>query len=552
MPRPDDVRRELTGIGIGRRSVPGPVIRMAPPLPEPSTAPSIEDAGTELEHARTALRGVAEALREHGTSAGGAAQDVLEAQALMAADPALDDAIALAVNDGRTAARAVFDAFTTFRDALAVGGPYLAERVADLDDVRQRAVAACLGVPVPGVPDPGHPYVLVARDLAPADAAGLDLSTVLALVTSEGGPTSHTAVLARSRGIPAVVGCAGAAEIPDGTPVLVDPAYNRLVVCPGSSAAPDAPAIRDAVPEAIPGPGWTADGRPIALLANIDGPGDVEAAVRAGAEGVGLFRTELLFLDADNEPSEREQVAVYRKVFGAFPNGRIVVRVLDAGTDKPLRFLAQEPEPNPALGVRGTRALRKQPSVLRTQLAAIAAAQRETGGYVWVMAPMIADAAEAAWFVEQAKAHGLATAGVMIEVPSAAMLADQIFDVAAFVSIGTNDLAQYGLAVDRQAGGLTELQDPWHPGLLRMVDMTCRAGAAAGLPVGVCGEAAADPELACVLVGLGVKSLSMAPAAIADVRTALSHVDLAQCRRMADRALLARTAQEARAAARRE
>ncbi len=313
--------------------------------------------------------------------------------------------------------------------------------------------------------------MLVARDLAPADTAGLDLSTVLALVTSDGGPTSHTAVLARSRGIPAVVGCTGATEIPDGTPVLVDPARNRIVVRPTADEAPS-----DIAEHAATGPGRTKDGRMVALLANVGGPTDVAAAVHAGAEGVGLYRTELLFLDAETEPSEATQVAAYADVFAAFPHGRVVVRVLDAGADKPLAFLAQEPEANPALGIRGLRALRKRPTVLRTQLASIAAAQRETGADVWVMAPMVADAAEAAWFVEQAAAHGLTTVGVMIEVPSAAMLADQILEVAAFASIGTNDLAQYGLAVDRQIGGLGELQDPWHPGLLRLVEVIGRAG----------------------------------------------------------------------------
>jgi phosphoenolpyruvate-protein phosphotransferase (PTS system enzyme I) len=535
-------RAELTGIGIGRRAALGPVIRMAPPLPEPSAAPSTGDPAGELDRARTALRGVAEVLRERGASAGGEAQDVLDAQALMATDPALDDAVAAAVAGGRTAARAVYEAFGGFRAALAAAGPYLAARVADLDDVRQRAVAACLGVPVPGIPDPGHAYVLVARDLAPADTAGLDLGTVLALVTSDGGPTSHTAVLARSRGIPAVVGCAGAGAISDGTTVLVDPAANRVVVRPRADEVP-----AQVAETAVSGPGRTKDGRPVALLANVGGPGDVAAAVAAGAEGVGLYRTELLFLDAETEPDAATQTAAYREVFAAFPGGRVVVRVLDAGADKPLAFLAQEPEANPALGVRGIRALRNRPAVLRTQLASIAAAQRETGADVWVMAPMIADAAEAAWFVDQVAAHGLTRAGVMIEVPSAAMLADQILDVAAFASIGTNDLAQYGLAVDRQIGGLADLQDPWHPGLLRLIEVIGRAGRASGRPVGVCGEAAADPRLARVLVGLGITSLSMAPAALGDVRAALAEVTFAECAEAASRALAARTAAEARA-----
>ena len=537
------MRAELAGLGIGRRAVFGPVVRMAPALPDPSTNPSTEQPETELARARGALAEVAGGLRARGAAAGGDAADVLDAQALMAEDPTLDDAIAAGVHRGHTAARAVFEAFSGFREALAAAGPYLAGRVADLDDVRQRAVAACLGVPVPGVPDPGYPYVLVARDLAPADTAGLDLSTVLALVTADGGPTSHTAVLARSRGIPAVVGCAGAADIADGTEILVDPARSRVVVQPD----PAERAVDDETTTATTGPGRTADGCEIALLANIGGPADVPAALAAGAEGVGLYRTELLFLDAATAPDEATQVAAYRDVFAAFPGGRVVVRVLDAGADKPLKFLAQGPETNPALGVRGLRALQRQPEVLRTQLASIAAAVSGTTANVWVMAPMVADAGEAAWFVAEAASHGLDTAGVMVEVPSAAMLADQILEVAAFASIGTNDLAQYALAVDRQIGGLAALQDPWHPGLLRLIEVIGRAGRAAGRPVGVCGEAAADPLLARVLVGLGVTSLSMAPAALADVRASLAEVTVAECQAAAARAVTARSAAEARA-----
>jgi phosphotransferase system enzyme I (PtsI) len=229
----------------------------------------------------------------------------------------------------------------------------------------------------------------------------------------------------------------------------------------------------------------------------------------------------------------------------------VVVRVLDAGADKPLRYLgtASAREPNPALGVRGLRALRRRPEILHAQLAAIAAAAADSTAEAWVMAPMVAEPAEAAWFVEQAAAHGLRTAGVMVEVPSAALLADELLARCAFVSIGTNDLAQYALAADRQLGGLAALQDPWHPALLRLVAMVGAAGERAGKPVGVCGEAAADPLLACVLVGLGVTSLSMAAPALAEVREALAERTLAQCRDMAGRAVAADSAATAREAA---
>ena len=301
---------------------------------------------------------------------------------------------------------------------------------------------------------------------------------MLALVTAEGGPTSHTAVLARAMGIPAIVACPGAATLTDGITVLVDAGAGRVVVEPDAAqraravaTGPAARAERNA-PESS-GPGQTADGHRVALLANIGRPEDAAAAVAAGAEGVGLFRTEFGFLDSQVAPDEVSQHAAYRAVFEAFPGRRVVVRVLDAGADKPLAFLNPVAEPNPALGRRGLRALRAMPAVLDTQLAAIASAAAATAAEVWVMAPMVAEPEEAAWFVGRAAEHGLTMAGVMVEVPSAALLAEEVLEVCAFASLGTNDLAQYALAADRQVGGLAALQDPWHPALLRLVQ-PCR------------------------------------------------------------------------------
>jgi phosphotransferase system enzyme I (PtsI) len=545
----------LAGVGIGGRAAVGPVARMGDPLAPPPETVREGDPAPELALVRRALADVATELRGRAAGATGEVAEILEAQALMVDDPVLADEIAAGVVGGRTGARAVHEAFTRYRDALAAAGPYLAARVADLDDVRQRVVAACLGVRVPGVPRPGHPFVLVARDLSPADTAVLNLDTVLAIVTEEGGPTSHTAVLARARGIPAVVSCSGATALRDGDPVLVDPAHSVVVRDPDDAQV--AAALTGAAQTAgHDGPGRTSDGHAVALLANVGGPDDVAAANAAGAEGVGLYRTELLFLghaDADRAPDRDTQVDAYRRVLSGFGAGqRVVIRVLDAGADKPLAFLTPAGgagEPNPALGVRGLRALRTHPDVLDGQLAAIAEAAREAACEVWVMAPMVAEPAEAAWFAARARAHGLTTAGVMVEVPSAAVLADEVLATVEFVSIGTNDLAQYALAVDRQAAGLGPLQDPWHPGLLRLVAMVGAAGARAGKPVGVCGEAAADPLLARVLVGLGVTSLSMAPSALAEVRAGLASVSYDDCRALAERVLATASATDARRAA---
>ncbi|WP_369268418.1 putative PEP-binding protein, partial [Streptomyces harbinensis] len=318
---------------------------------------------------------------------------------------------------------------------------------------------------------------------------------------------------------------------------------------------------RRAAVAASAGPGATAGGgggggggggHKVPLLANIGGPADVAAAVEAGAEGVGLFRTEFLFLDdSERAPSLETQTATYRQVLEAFPEGRVVVRVLDAGADKPLSFLTPGEEPNPALGVRGLRTLLDHPEVLDTQLKALAAAAEGLPVYLEVMAPMVADRADAKAFADACRAAGLrAKFGAMVEIPSAALRARSVLQEVEFLSLGTNDLAQYTFAADRQVGAVSRLQDPWQPALLDLVALSAEAAKAEGKSCGVCGEAAADPLLACVLTGLGVTSLSMSASAIPYVRSALAEHTLAQCERAAAAARAAESAEEARTAAR--
>jgi phosphoenolpyruvate-protein phosphotransferase (PTS system enzyme I) len=236
-------------------------------------------------------------------------------------------------------------------------------------------------------------------------------------------------------------------------------------------------------------------------------------------------------------------------VFAAFPNGKVVLRTLDAGSDKPLAFATPPDEANPALGVRGLRTARRDPGLLVHQLDAVAQAARATGAQPWVMAPMVATVAEAADFAAQVRERGLVP-GVMVEVPSVAVLADRFLEHLDFLSIGTNDLSQYTLAADRLSAELADLTDPWQPALLALVRATAAAGERAGKPVGVCGEAAADPLLACVLVGMGVTSLSCAASSVAGVGAKLATVDLATCRQAAEAALAAGDPAAARAAAR--
>ena len=536
----------LRGLGVGTASAAGPVACMAARPPEPSAiARPAGDAAHETARAEAALHEVARELTRRANVARDElgstdAAEILEAQVLMAEDPSLLDGIGERTAAGLTAERAIFETFAQYRDLLAAAGGYLADRVGDLDDLAARAIAAATGVPMPGLPEVPEPFVLVALDLAPADTALLDLTRVLALVTQEGGPTSHTAILARARGIPAVVGVSGALDLADGTPVLVDSAAGTVTPNPAPELLAAASEQAEARAHAVQttGPGRTADGVSICLLANVGGPGDVADAVAAGAEGVGLFRTEFLYLGSATPPSLETQIEAYRAVLDGFPGCRVVARTLDAGADKPLPFLPLGVEPNPALGVRGLRAFRGEyQALLDTQLAALAKAAEGSAAELWVMAPMIADEGDAAWFAERAREHGLRTVGAMIEVPSAALRAEPLLSAVDFVSLGTNDLTQYALAADRMLGSLGALQDPWHPAVLRLIELTGQAGAACGKPVGVCGEAAADPRLAPVLVGLGVTSLSMAPSAIAEVRAALAAHTLAECQELARAAL---------------
>lgn len=540
---------ELSGIGVGRGIAAGPVRRMPEPLAEPKDIAFTGNAETEIAAAKLALASVGEWLRDRGVKAGGEAKDVLDAQALMAGDPALAKDIAKRINNGKTAERAVFEAFSSFQKMLEGMGGYMGERAADLADVAQRVIAALRGVPAPGVPESDEPFVLVAYDLAPADTALLDFTKVFALITRDGGPTSHTAILARAKSIPAIVSVVGAQELRDDQIVVVNAGTSTVTVDATAEQVADAQTKRALWLEASNAPitdGALKDGFKVPLLANLGSPKEAAGAIELGAEGVGLFRTEFLFLDSATAPTVEDQQAQYTELLQHFPGKKVVVRALDAGADKPLSFLNDAHEENPALGLRGLRALRVKENILRDQLTALVNAQNATEADLWVMAPMVSDAEETEYFVDLCRELGLRVPGVMAEVPSLALVADQVMEVADFVSIGTNDLTQYTLAADRMLGSVGSYQDPWHPAVLRLIAQLGAAGAAAQRPVGVCGEAAADPNLAIVLVGLGVTTLSMTPAALADVRAALLTVTLDEAKARAARALNGRTAAQAR------
>jgi len=514
-------------------------------------APTGADCETEAARFDAATASVADRLRDRAAQSTGAASEVLAATAALARDRAWLDAARKRIADGMPAVRAAVAAVDQFVAVFTQIGGLMAERVTDLRDIRDRVVAELSGLPEPGVPMPAVPSILCAEDLAPADTAGLDPRLVVGLATSLGGPTSHTAIIARQLGIPCVVAVSGLDDVPVGTEVLIDGTLGTVSVSPEPGAATAAVEAAEAAVAAMAGwigPGLTADGYPVAILANVQDGSAARAARETPAEGVGLFRTELCFLNRETEPTVAEQAATYAEVLQAFAGQKVVIRTLDAGSDKPLKFVGHPDEANPALGVRGIRIADSNPALLERQLDAIRIAADSVGTQPWVMAPMVSTPDEARKFAELAWARNL-VAGVMIEVPAAALLADRILAHVDFLSIGTNDLAQYTMAADRMSADLATLTDPWQPAVLALVAQTARAGVAVGKPVGVCGEAAADPLLACVLAGFGVSSLSAASAALTRVGAKLASVTMQQCRDAAAAVLSTTRAADARAAA---
>ncbi len=532
-------------MGVSPGRVVGVARLMAAPITEPSPT-MITDVAQERARLATALSQVAADYQRRAEQMAGQATEIFHATAALARDPELLSAAQARVDAcGVDAAVAMWRAAAMVTDRMAAAGGMLAERTTDIADIRDRVICQLTDRPMPGIPDSDEPFVLVAHDLAPSDAASLNPDRCLAVVTVAGGPTSHTSILARSMGIPAVAGLTAAMRIPEGALVLVDGSSGQIIVEPdeversGARRAPE-PLLP------LAAAGATADGHNIALLANVDSAETATIAHEARAEGIGLLRTEICFLAAEAEPSVEEQVRVYSQVFAPFAGRRVVVRSLDAGSDKPMPFLTLPAEDNPALGIRGYRTTTYAEDVLRRQLAAIAQAAKLSSADVWVMAPMIATPSEAAQFASLARDAGLGKIGVMVETPSAALQADEILSHVDFLSIGTNDLTQYTMAADRQEPRLGQFQDPWQPAVLRLVECVGRAGRRHAKPVGVCGEAAADPELAPVLVGLGVTSLSMSPRAMEPVRQSLARFTLNHCEAAAAAAIAAADPNDAR------
>ncbi|MTE15129.1 phosphoenolpyruvate--protein phosphotransferase [Nocardia aurantiaca] len=542
--------REVRGVAAAPGIAVGPVKWLAPAPATSPNDPAGGDIEVEIARAEAAFETVAGRYSAQAAKAQGPAAEILFMACALAADPALLDQVRAEIRGGTPTAHAVTAAVAHFGAQLAALGGMMAERVADLRDVGQRVVAELLGVNPPGIPDSATPFVLAAHDLAPADTATLDPERVIGLLTVTGGPTSHTAILAKALGIPAVVAAPDAVGIAEHTEIVLDGASGIVEIEPIAARREEVLALR-ARQAAVPtGPGRTADGYAVPLLANVGSAADAHLAVELGAEGVGLFRTEFLFLHRKSAPTVAEQTEQYAEIFRIMGDRPVTVRTLDAGSDKPLPLLNLPEEENPALGVRGLRLSSVHEGTLLDQLTAIVAAAEETGASVKVMAPMVATAEEASYFAARARDAGIRTCGIMVEIPAAALRSGDLGAEVDFFSIGTNDLSQYLFGADRMSSAVAALHDPWQPALAQTIALTVAGAGRHEVQVGVCGESASDPEFACVLVGLGVETLSMAPRSIAAVRARLAEVTLEQCRAAAAAVLSARTAADALTAAR--
>ena len=551
---------ELKGLSASSGAAVGPFFLLSTNIPTPNSQMSQLSFEQEGHLLNLAIKTVGQDLEARAARTVGELHDILLATVEIATDPAIAEEAAGFIASGHTASYAIVKATEVFQELLGASGGYLAERVSDVANIRDRVLCEIAGITYPEIPHFDEPTILIAQDLSPADTSDLETEKILAIVTAGGGPTSHTAIIARSHGIAAIVACADVVETAKahmGQKLAVDATAGLITFNPDSGLVAEIAqkiekikARKSRVITHSPDGYATTDGFVIPIFANIGRLEDTSAAVAAGADGVGLLRTELLYLERKDAPTLQEQTAIYSELIKPFGGKKVIIRTLDAGADKPMAFINFDKEPNPVLGIRGYRTSTTHEHLLRTQLEAIAQAAKNSRVEVWVMAPMITLPSEAADFVKMAREYGLQKAGVMIEVPAAIFLADEITKVCDFVSIGTNDLGQYLHAADRESAPLAAFNDPWQPALLRAIHLIAQAGKNNNCPVGVCGEAASDAALAPVLIGLGVTSLSCNVATLSDVAQSITAHSADQLLLAGTAALAAKTAQDAKNSAR--
>ncbi len=518
----------------------------------------VEAERARLEEALTAARAQLARVGERLAERAADEAAIFEVHAEILDDPELKEQVHARIAQEQTAAHA-WQAVVEQRAAqvAALDDALLAERAADLRDVGQRVLRLLVGE-ADGPSLPQKPSIVVAHDLTPSDTAALSGRGVLGFCTAVGGPTAHAAIIARALGLPAVVGAgAGVLALDGETMVILDGRAGTLAVAPDEATLAAARsrqerrrAERETAVAAAAEPAVTQDGHRVEVVANVGGVEDAREAAAAGAEGVGLLRTEFLFLDRKTPPTEDEQAQVYRDIVNALDGHPIIVRTLDIGGDKPLPYIDVPQEANPFLGERGIRLCLARPDLLRQQVRAILRAAE--AGPIRIMFPMVADLNEwrqARDLVEEERAALGAPPvemGIMVEIPSAALMSDLFAPEVDFFSIGTNDLTQYTLAIDRTHPTLAVHSDGLHPAVLRLIARTVDAAHAHDKWVGVCGELGADPDAVPILLGLGVDELSVSVPAVASVKAQIRDLVLTEAEALAQRALACARADEVR------
>jgi multiphosphoryl transfer protein len=525
------------------------------------SAETVADPQAELARLETALGGAINDLEKKHASATEA--EIAAMQTSLLRDPILLAAARRSIAKDRLNAAAAFeraadDAAKVYR---ALEDPYLRAREADLSDVSRAVIGKLLGL-TPPILREGQPVILLADEIAPSEVLGLDRNLVLGVIDRRGGPTSHAAILLRSLGIPAIAGSGPFVPLAGARTVAFDGGAGEIAWDPtDEEAAPfarrrSAWLARHRNSSLKDGRVRTLDGTTIEIWANVASLAETRAAREADAFGIGLLRTEIMFLDRETAPSEEEQAAKLREIFDVFARRPIVVRTLDAGGDKPIPYMNMPREMNPYLGLRGLRLSLREAAIFETQLRAILRAG--AGHDVRIMLPMVTEPSEVeAASASLARAHAAlerdmtasawpVSLGIMVEVPAAAITAKQLSRVSEFFSIGTNDLTQYALAAERGNPSLGRFADAAHPAVLALVEAATRAAAEADIPISVCGEAAGDEATALLLAGLGVRKLSMAAPAIPFIAGRLQEVDLSSLLPAGARALRDDTAQQAR------
>jgi phosphocarrier protein FPr len=561
---------ELSGIAASPGVAIAPVVHYEP-APVTVTEYHVNDPEAEWQRLQLAIHTAQQEIQTIFSQAtlqiGDTEAAIFDAHLLFLEDPVLLETVQQRIMEHHLNAEAAWQAavdevatsYHTLEDA------YLRERVEDVVDVGQRVLRLLAGNTATNL-HLAEPAIVVATDLTPSDTAGLDPSKVLGICTVSGSATSHSAIIARTLGIPAVLGVnPEVLRLEDGTLMALDGESGKAWIEPEPDILGALEAKREAwqvaKQEALAKahqPAITRDGKQINILANIGSIADVQVAVAGGAEGVGLLRTEFLYLNRNTAPTEEEQLAVYQAIAQVLDNRPLIIRTLDVGGDKPLPYLRfGVPEANPFLGWRGIRFCLDHPDLFKTQLRAILRASAEHN--IKVMFPMIASVTE----VRTAKAilgevqtelrqgsisfNENMEVGVMIEVPAAVAIADHLAAEVNFFSIGTNDLSQYVMAGDRNNPRVAYLADALHPAVLRMIQQTVQAAHAAGIWVGLCGELAADPSAAGILLGLGLDELSVNPQAIGIVKQAIAQLTVTQAEAIVATALQLDSANEVRA-----